>query len=45
MFCPENGARMIAGIMPLPAIHEQNYSGGKRETVAAIIEAISNSQK
>ena len=46
MFCPENGARMIAGIMPLPSgYQEQNYSGGKRETVAAIIEAISNSQK
>ena len=46
MFCPENGARMIAGIMPLPGgYQEQNYSGGKRETVAAIIEAISNSQK
>lgn len=46
MFCPENGARMVAGIMPLPGgYQEQNYSGGKRETVAAIIEAISNSQK
>ena len=45
MFCPENGDRMIAGIMPLPGIQEQDYSGEKRETVAAIIEAISNSQK
>ena len=46
MFCPENGARMIAGIMPLPGgFQEQNYSGEKLETVAAIIEAIGNSKK
>lgn len=45
MFCPENGARMIAGIMPLSAIQEQNYSGEKRETLSAIIEAFNNSKK
>lgn len=46
MFCPENGARMIAGIMPLPGgFQEQNYSGEKLETVAAVIEAIGNSKK
>ena len=42
MFCPENGARMLAGIMPLSGIQEQNYSGEKRETLSAIIEAINN---